>query len=235
MSTEATIADALTAGVTALREGRPTDAVPRLVEALEGLEGNEDLEDFTARAASLLAQARLAIGDLAGARQAAHQAMRILRRHQDQAGLDEVRSLDEQIGAALEAQKRALVARAKAESAAAQTADALEAMATTPYARADALLQHTDALRRVEEPERAVHSATRAAFWADAAGAVRERVLARLALAELGQDPELQLAEAGAIADAANETTLVGLVAKACELLGIALKPLPFAGKDVGA
>ena len=235
MSDESTIADALTAGVTALREHRPADAVPLLAEALEGLAGHDDLEDFAARAASLLAQARLATDDLAGARQAAHQAMRILRKHQDQAGLDEVRALDEQIGAALEAQKRALAARAKAGSLAAMTTADVENLATSELARADLLLQHTDALRRLDQPERASLSANRAGFWADRADAVRERVLARIALAELGEDPASRLDEAGAIADAANETTLVGLIAKARALLGIAPAPLPFAGKDVGA
>lgn len=228
MTDEARVAELLQQGLTALREQRPADAAPPLHDAWEALEHAEELQDFAARVASLLAQAHLEQGEAAQARTFAHQALRRLRSLADEDGLAQVRALDEQIGAALEATRRDTVARAKAAAYAEQTTEAIELLGQSPLARADALLKHVDSLRRVGQTERAIHSAERALHWADA---TREQVLAHLALAELGVDPEPHLHRALAIADGADETTLVGLIAKAAELAGVTLPATSFADR----
>lgn len=231
MHDETRIAETLQKGVDALRAQRPGDAVAPLTEAWEALEDAEELQDFAARVASLLAQALLEQGDAAAARPYAHQALRRLRTAGDEEGLQQVRALDEQIGAALEAKRRDVAARAKAAAYAEQTTEAIEAMAQSPLARADALLKHVDSLRRVGQPQRAIHSAERALHWARAP---REVVLAHLALAELGVDASDHLSAAHRVADEASETTLVGLVAKAAELAGVELGLASIADRPTG-
>lgn len=232
MSDEARVAELLQQGLEALRKGRPADAEPDLRAAWHALEEAEELQDFAARAASLLAQALLELGDPSQARTFAHQALRRLRTLEDTEGLQQVRSLDEQIGAALEAGRRDLAARAKAAAYAEHTTEAIEAMAQSPLARADALLKHVDSLRRVGQPERAIHSAHRALHWAEA---TREKVLAHLALAELGVEPDSHLTAALTQADQANEPTLVGLIARAAELAGVHLPTASIADRPTGA
>ncbi|MCB9674633.1 MAG: hypothetical protein H6737_05910 [Alphaproteobacteria bacterium] len=207
-----------------MREGRHAEAIAPLEDAVEALAGQADLRDVLARAASVLAQAKLALGDAAGARTAAHLAMRTARELGDSEGLAEIRALDEQVAAALDREKRAALARARSADLAARTTEEVEAMGASPLARADALLKHANALQTHDRPADAALSAARAVVHADAAGSVREQVLARIALAESARDrAEAALHEALAIADRADETTLIGLVARAAELAGVDL------------
>lgn len=221
---EAHVAGLLMAGVEACRDGRMSDAVEPLSTAMTALADQPDLRDFYARACSLLAQARLETGDARGARQAAHAAMRACRDVSDLEGLAEVRALDERIAAELDSDRRAELARARATELAAETADVVESKAASPLARADALLKHAGALKAHERFAEAAHSAERAIANADAAESVREQTLARIALAEVDATRATTvLREALELADRADETTLIGLVARAAELADVAL------------
>ena len=172
----------------------------------------------------MLAQALLETGDAPAARSAAHRAMAVSRRLGDAEGLAEVRALDERIAAALDRDRRALLARSRSAALAARTTDSIEAEAASPLARADALIKHAGALQAHDRLPEAAHSARRAVVHADAAGSVREQVLARIAWAESDRDrAEAVLREAAALADGADETTLIGLVARAAELAAVEL------------
>lgn len=233
MSAEQDVADALQTGLRQLRAGDAAGARAPLRDALEALTPNEDLADFTARAASLLAQAELDAGDPTAARAAAHQAIRILRKLGDADGLTEVRSLDERIGQALAAEKRQRQARDRAQKAAETTIEQLEHQAGSALARADLLLKHVGALRLIDHPD-AIPAAERALHWAEQSGQPREIVLAAIALAELGQDAERHLFRALEVADAADETTLIGLVSRAAELAGVTLPTATVGDREVG-
>lgn len=223
MADEQRIADLLMAAIGEIRTD-PGAAVEKLTEVCDALAGHASLDDVRARALSLLAQGRLATDDPSGAETAAMEAMRIARRLGDEEGLAEVRALHETIAAERDRHRRERAARKQAADLAATSLDDLVARASSPLALADVLIKHVGALRLHDAPERAEASARRAILAADEAGTVRERVLARLALAEVRPDAaDASLAAALQIADDASETTLIGLVAKAAELAGATL------------
>jgi hypothetical protein len=221
---EQRVASRLLEGITALREGRHADAIPPLEEVVDALADQPDLADVFGRAASLLAQARLEVGDADAARKASHQAMKTSRSLGDSEGLAEVRALDEKIAAALDRDKRAALARGRSADLVTKTLESVEAEARSALARADALLKHANALQTHDRPADAARSARRAMVHADEADAVRERVLARLALAEADRSAARgALLEALEIANEANETTLIGLIARAADLAAVEL------------
>ncbi|MEZ4316118.1 MAG: hypothetical protein R3F61_01375 [Myxococcota bacterium] len=211
-------------GVAAVREGRAADAVAPLGEVEAALRDQAELRDVHARAASLLAQARLELGDAPGAREASHRAMASSRALGDAEGLAEVRALDERIAASLDQARRAALARERSAELAGRTLAEVEAEARSPLARADALLKHANALQTHGRLDEAATSAARAAEHADEAVSVREQVLARIALAEADRDrAAVALYAALELADNADETTLIGLIARAAELAGVEL------------
>lgn len=224
MSEEATAAKALQEAVAHLGAKRFSEALPLLASAEASLAVSPDLEDFHARTLSLLAQALLELNRPTEARTRAHAAIRILRRLQDGEGLKEVRALDERIGAAIDQTKRATLAKARAKTMASRTTEEVEAATASPLAAADALLKHAAAKQLTGDLAGAAASARRAILAADTAQSVRERVLARLALAEAEpRDASEPLRTALDIADSADETTLIGLIARAAELADVAL------------
>lgn len=212
----------------------PATAAEKLAEVTSALAEEPDLQDIRARALALLTQARLAIGDIDGAEGSVRDALRILRAADDGEGLTEVRSLQEQVAAERQRQRRELQARAQAAGLASRTLEELESAAGSDLALADILVKHAGALRLHGRPEAAGVSARRAIQAADAAGSVREQVMARLTLVEVDRaEAGPVLREAHRIADEASETTLIGLVAQAGRLAGVELGRLY--GPDVAA
>lgn len=206
-----------------LASGRALDADVLLERVDRALATESELSDVRARVLSLRAQAALEAGRPADARLHAGEALRLLRAAQDGEGLAAVRELDARAAAELDKVRRSELARGKLAEIASIPVDDLLARTPDPLARADALIRHAGALH-AQRDVRAVDSASLAVIEADRAGAVREQVLARLALVECNpagaREPLLQ---ALAIADRADETTLIGLIARAAELAGVAL------------
>lgn len=188
---------------------------------------------MAARCASLLAQARLATGELEAARAASHDALRKTRLLGDAAALALLRDQDAAIGAALEAAGRERKARDRATHLTRQSVQDVVETAASPLALADALIRLAGAHQLLGNGSDARTAALRAIPAADESGQVRERVLARLTLVEVSDvDRASVLADAHAIADAADETTLIGLVAKAAELAGMPIATVGFAGRS---
>ncbi|MCB9669981.1 MAG: hypothetical protein H6734_10955 [Alphaproteobacteria bacterium] len=203
----------------------PAAAARMLEEVCGALTDQPDLQDVAGRAFSLLAQAHLAHGAIGDSERAVRSALRILRGLNDGEGLAEVRNLQERIAAERDREKREVLARAQAAPLAATTLQDLEARAGSDLALADILIKHAGALRLHGRPDEARESARRAVDAADRAEATRERVLARITLAEVDRASASEaLVQAHAIADDASETNLIGLVARAAAL---ALVDLP--------
>lgn len=221
---EEQLATALLGAVAALGEGRATDAEPALAQVVDALRGEPDLSDVLARVLSLRAQAALALGDAAAAKRWSGEAAALLEAAGDGEGLAEVRALQGRAQAEIEAAQRAGAARRRAEATASLPIDEILGRTTDPLARADALIRHAGALRLAGRVDDARQSAELAVIEADRSGSVRERVLSRLALVETdpsAADPALL--DALAAADRADEPTLIGLVARAAELVGLVL------------
>lgn len=217
------IAELLLTAIGELRVN-PAAATLKLVEVRDAVAPHEEFADVLGRTHSLLAQAHLATGDVQAAEQAAMAAMRVARALGDDAGLAEVRALHESIAAEKERTRRQQHARRSAQTLADTPLADLQAKATSDLALADILIKHVGALRLHGRHAEACESAHQAVSAADRAGGVRERVLARLAVAELQpNDAEAVLTRALEVADEASETTLIGLVAKAATLAQVKL------------
>jgi tetratricopeptide (TPR) repeat protein len=223
------VAAAVREGVAALRRGNPADAIPLLRRAAEDpdLAAAEDLADLRARVLSLLAQAYLDAGQASEAETWVRQALRLAKRIGDEAGLVEIRALQSRVLAAAMDQHRRLEERREQARIAAPPLDRMLVGVIEPHARAAVYIQKANAEIEVDRPGDAVALATEAVRLADGAGAVRERVLARLTLARAdGARAAALLPEAWKIASDADEINLVGAVAKAAELAGVALATL---------
>ncbi len=233
---EERVAALLLEAMTHQREARYAEAEVRLAEVVRALSDQPELEDVLARAASLLAQARLETSDAVGARSAAQIAMRALRSLGDASGMAEVRALDERIAAELDRERRAVLARARsaplADKSLQDVLSELQAARATDLLQADQLLRHAQALQMHDRHSEALESAEAAIQAADRATAIREQVLARITAAEAcialaspeqASRAEVALRNALVLADRADETTLIGLVARAAELAGVAL------------
>lgn len=224
-----TVADAVREGVAALRRGDPQAAIPLLRSAAEDADFNaaEDLADLRARVLSLLAQACLEAGQSSEAENWIRQALRVAKRLGDEAGLVEIRALQSRVlQAAMDDHRKREERREQARIAATPLERLLEGV-TEPHARAAVYIQKANAEIEVDRPGDAVALAAEAVRLADDAGAVREKVLARLTLARADADRAATLLpEAWKIASDADEFNLVGAVAKAAELAGVPLATL---------
>lgn len=199
----------LAEGLAALKAGRPADAVPLLAEVCDGLRDAPDLKDIRARALSLLAQALLGTGRPAEALTPADAALRLAHEVQDPEGVTEIEALRAQLA---EAATKVPASRPPAR----------------PIGEREALLHdagiHLDAGRADE----AVRLATRALRLAEEAGNVRIQVLARLVLARAAPEGAVaELQAAHALADANDDFTLVGTIARTATLLGVRLPSEP--------
>lgn len=220
------LADRLAHGVRALRERRPAEAVDALapVAADPELAAAEDLRDVRARVLALYAQALLESGRPAEAEPVVRDAIRLVRRLGDKAGLEEVRGLQDRVVKALV--EAADQARRREEQArvAATPLDVLLAGATDDRARAEALVKKAVALADVGDASGAalardaLDAATRAAD-------VTWQVFALVALAR--HEPHAaseHLRSAARVADDADEFNLISVVVEASRTLGV---PLP--------
>lgn len=220
---EEVVAQALLDAVQVLQKD-PVLAASKLEDVVVALAPHDDLQDVHARALSLLAQAQLGAGRPGAAQDAAMQAMRITRSLGDDEGLKEVRELHEQIAAELDRRKREAAAKRASAGWLEKSLEEIEAAAQSPFALADALIKHAGALRSHGQTDRAVASARRAVEAADEAHTIRERILSRITLAEAApEEAHAVLHDALALADAASEPTLIGLVARTAELSAVEL------------
>jgi hypothetical protein len=223
------LAERVAAGVRALRDHRPAQAVIELgaVAADPELAAAPDLRDVRARVLALYAQALLESGRPTEAEPVVRDAIRLVRRLGDRAGLDEVRGLQDRIVKALvEASDQARRLEEQARIAATPL-EALLADAPDDRARAEALVKKAVALADVGDPSggalarEALAAATRAAD-------VTWQVFARVALARHEpHDAAHHLHEAARAADEADEFNLISVVVEACRALGVALPTHP--------
>lgn len=190
------------------------------------LEAHADLQDVRARVLSMHAQGLLRLGRIAEANHQVRAAMRILRDLEDESGLNEVRALSTQIfQAGLEQRQRADRRRKLAELAEQPLEQIVAGLEGAELA--ERLVERADAELLADRPLEAQRSAEQALNTAVAAQALREEVLARIALARCVPDRATEeLTAAWSRAEKADEFNLVSLVANAAEALGVRLPRL---------
>lgn len=222
------LAERVRRGVEALRAGRPAEAVLELDPVARDAEFQEapDLDDVRARVWSLLAQALHDTGRSREAEPWARKALGAAESQGDRAGALAVRALHGAIFAAAtdaaKAERAALDARKLAATPLAQVLAGLspEHAASTLVAKAVADLDDG-------RPEEAAEAALLGLDRARETGDVREAVLARIALARARPaEAHAHLHAAWLVADEAGEFNLVGAVARAADLAGVALAVL---------
>ncbi len=212
------LADAVKRGVDALRRGDATAAVDALhvVAHDEAFAAAQDLVDVRARVLVLYAQALVTSERLEEAQPAMVEALRAVKRLDDDDGVAAVRAL-QQVANHTRTKKRAPPASITPRQA--PSPDDAEALLSSAN-----LATGEDAARLAEQ----------AFALAVSRGSVREEVLARLVLAK--SRPHTAADQLGAAlrrARGADEFTLVGAVVRAAELAGVPLPPEPYAGRDV--
>lgn len=212
------LADAVKRGVDALRRGDAEAAVDALqpVATDEALAAAADLVDVRARVLVLYAQALVAAERLEEAQPAMVEALRAVKRLDDDEGVAAVRAL-QQVANHTRTKKRTPHAAAPARPAPApDDAEAILAAANAATGEEAALLGE------------------QAFALAVLRGSVREEVLARLVLARSRPETaRAQLEAALRRARGADEFTLVGAVVRAAELAGVELPKEPYAGRAV--
>ncbi len=211
-------------GLLALRSGRPADACVSLGVVWEDadLAAATDLADIRARVGSLYAQAALESGSRDVADKVCRDVLRILRKLGDRAGLEEVRTLQDQIVTAIardaEHAQRLVEQRAVAE---APLADLLKGV-TDPLVRAEKLVKKATAYADLGELEQGAPLAAEAQALADAHGSPQWSVLAGLALARLDPAHAVDhLVGAHRRAEEAGEFNLISTIARAADLAGV--------------
>lgn len=212
----------------ALRAERWEDAVVALeaVASDAGFRSQPDLADVRARVASLLAQALLGAGRAAEAEPHARQALQAARALGE--GGTEARTLLQAILADLaRAEQAARQARRTAETPLDRLLEGIEG----DEALAAVLVRKANAEVDVGRPAQALPLARRALAHAIACGSLREEVLARMTVARAApEEAEAELRSAWQRAEAADDFNLVGAVARAARLSGVALPTLLVGG-----
>ena len=238
MSDEEALAADLLAGAKALREGDAGTAVRLLSQAVvhEGLAADPSLALIRARTLSLYGQALLGDGNAQEAEAPVLEAMRILRSLEDTEGLHQVRDLHRQVREAIEGAAKEQARLRALAALAAQPLEKVRARARTPFALAEILIQRANADIEAGKADAALEIATEALALATSVSSVRLEVLARLSIARIQPERALEeLETARQRADAANEFTLVGAVARAAEAHGLTIGVLagPRLGKSL--
>lgn len=223
-------------GLAALLAGDPTRAVGwlRPVATDAAFAAAEDLTDIRARVLSLLGQAEIERGRPDLAERPLRDAAILAKRLGDAEGLLEIRAL----------QARSLAASADAHTKSTEDAErrriadtslaTLLAAAASDAERAAVKVAKANAEADAGRSEEAAALATEAVQDAIAAGSVREEVLARLTLARCAPSrAEVELLAALSAAEQHAEFALVGAVARAASLAGVALPGQ--VGPDLGA
>lgn len=213
-------------GLLALRSGRPADAMTSLRVVWEDVDLAEavDLVDIRARVGSLYAQAALESGARAEADKVCRDVLRILRKLGDRAGLDEVRTLQDQIVTAM-ARDAEQAERLKEQRAVSATPLVhLLAGVTDPLGRAEKLVKKATAHADLGELDQGAPLAREAVTLADAHGSPQWSVLARLALARLEPAHAVDhLIAAHRRAESAGEFNLISTIARAADLAGVVM------------
>lgn len=228
------LAERVRSGVEAIRAGRMADAVEVLAPVVSDAElaAADDLQDVRARVCSLYGQALLDLDRPDEAEGPLREALAIAERLGDEAGAKAVRGLRARAMAATTQRHQQADERRRQERLAATPIEQLLHGVTEPLARADVLLRKATAEADVGAHAEAARHAGQALSIAVEAGAAREEVLARLAIARSQPDraPQ-QLLAAWHRAEQAEEFNLVGAVARAAELGGVALPSASYAGR----
>lgn len=218
---------ALAEGVTALRAGRPGQAVePLRTVCIDPMFASEvALADIRARAMSLLAQALYETSQITEARWWADEALRAARRLEDRAGIDAIRQLVRDIDARSRAEhERAQRLQEGQQQAERPLAEQLAA-ASGPVERADALVGRATLHLSREEIEDAAALAHRALVELEGIEhpeALRARTMARVASARARpEEARSWLQSAWQEAAEAQEHNLVATIARAAESLGV--------------
>lgn len=222
--------DQITAGVNALRAGKPADAVVVLapVWADVGLAAAADLVDVRARVGSLYVQALVDAGDLTTADRVCRDVLRLVRKLGDKPGLELVRGLQDRVVKGLVLQAEQVARQVEQRRVADTPLHVLLADATDARTRAERLVKKATAHADVGEHDTGRPLAHAGLTEATAAGDVHWTVLARLALARLEPDHAADhLIAAHTTASDADEFNLVSTVARAAEVAGVALPRHP--------
>lgn len=224
-----TLPERLAAGLAALRGARWQEAVTHLEPVTDDAElaAADDLADLRARALAWHAQALIELGRAAEAEVRCREAIRLLRRLRDAAGLAEVRSLQDRVVARL-AQDAEQAAREAERRRVAQTPlDTLLDGVVDPTEQAAVYTKKALADQESGVPG-AVQLARRALELAAEAGDVTWEVHAGVAVARCAPEQALEaLVAAHRRAERADEFNLVAIVARAADELGIALPTEP--------
>ncbi|MBW1878033.1 MAG: hypothetical protein JRI25_17465 [Deltaproteobacteria bacterium] len=217
------------AGVEALREGHPAAAVEALepVAADPTFVARDDLVDVRARVYSLLAQALLGAGRARDADPWARDALDLVVRLGDRRGEAEILALQREIQSASTQAIQRLATERESRRIAQTPVDVLLSGARDPVEQAALLVKKANAEADAGREEGGASFARRALEQALSANALREEVLARLSVARCDRAAaEEELVAAWRRAEAADDFTLVGVVARAAELAGVALPVL---------
>lgn len=220
------VAQRLRDGVEALKAGRSGDAVAALRAVYEDadLAASQELADIRARVCSLYAQALLDDGQAEAAQGPVRDALRLLRKLRDTAGLTEVRALQDRVVAALAEARADDVRRAEQARIASTPLGDLLAHASDEPARVEARVKKAHALVEAGLLEEAADVAREAVAAAQALAHVQWEVLARIAWARaVPREAQVQLEAALQRADTANEFNLVSTIARAAEVAGVEL------------
>jgi len=217
------------AGVEALRDGRPVEAVEALepVATDPAFNTQDDLIDVRARVYSLLAQALLGAGRARDADEWARAALELALRLGDLPGEAEIRALQVEIRTANAQALQRLAEKKESRRIAQIPADVLLSGTEDPVEQAALLVKKANAEADAGRAEEGVAFARRALERALSAKALREEVLARLSIARC--DPASAVEELTAAwrrAEAEDDFTLVGAVARAADLAGVTLPVL---------
>ncbi len=220
------LTDELQKGVEAMREGRWQEAADAIAPVYENedLAGSSDLQDIYARVCSLYGQILVELGRPRDAHPPIRKALRILRRLRDQAGITQVRKLEDAVVKSI-AHDAEREARLQEQRTIADTPLAVLMMqARTEAERGEVLIKKAGAHLDVGEPEEAARLAEEGLELVDRRGVTHWRVMGRITLARaVPERATALLTEAQHLADEASEFNLISTIATAAELTGARL------------
>ena len=223
------LAGLLLGAVASLKAGKPDAALDALAAlfADPGFDSATDLEDVKARAASLRAQALLALARPGEAWSWNERALRAARALGDSEGMIALNEQHEAIRSALSVVAQQTRALEHSHRLAGLSIDQILIGLGSGRERADALVKKANAELEAGRPASAESAARRAVEEAVLASALPEEVFARISLARAAPtEAASQLLAAWRRAERADEFNLVTAVAGACELLGVRLPAL---------
>ena len=209
----------------ALQRGRAAEAAEHLAPVVRAPELEDpELADVRARLCSLYAQALLESGDTSQAGIWVRKALRAATATGDTEGITEIRALQGRIVGAVADAEGARRREEERAAIAARPLDELLMGLDAPDAIAQVLVKKASAVAHQGGFDEASALFLRAIDVADDAGVLREQVFARLGLA--ATKPALADAlvrQAHALAESADEFTLLATIAREAERLDVSL------------